>query len=261
MNKQTLPKTLEKPAEDQPRAISDLLIKFLERRDVVTERDREKLKSLPVTRQSFGPGEVIIPKSRHVTRSCLMVSGMSARCHTVNRSNEETVITALHVPGDFVDLHGFLLAGLEHTVRSCGKSEVEFVDHSELRKVTESYPHLTRLLWLSTLIDAAIHRQWLVAAASLRSSAHLAHLISELHLRLKIVGLAENDKFQLPLLQRELAEVLGYSPIHINRAVRDLRDRGILLWSGFDITILKLGALHNLAQFNSEYLDLECIAR
>lgn len=241
-------------------AISDVLIRYLQRRDEIGAADLERLRSIPVTRQEFAPGEVIIPRSVKLDRSCLMLSGMSARCHHLKRDNE-IVITALHVPGDFVDLHGFLLSGLEHTVRSCGVSEVEFVDHRELRKITEEFPHLTRLLWLSTLIDAAIHRQWLVAAASLRSSAHLAHLLSELHLRLKVMGLAEGDTFELPLLQRELAQILGYSPIHVNRSVRDLRDRGLVRWTGSRVAILDLKGLHAFAEFQPEYLDLEQTAR
>nr|WP_246449120.1 helix-turn-helix domain-containing protein [Paracoccus amoyensis] len=110
---------------------------------------------------------------------------------------------------------------------------------------------------MATLIDAAIHRQWLVAAASLRSSAHLAHLLCEIYIRLNAVGAASNFQFSLPLLQRELADILGYSSIHVNRAVRDLRDRGFVRWTGSDITILNWDGLARLARFDSTYLDLE----
>ena len=126
-----------------------------------------------------------------------------------------------------------------------------------LTEITENYPHLTRLLWMSTAIDAAIHRQWLVAANALRSSAHLAHLICEIYTRLAAVGAARDHRLTLPLLQRELANILGYSSIHINRAVRDLRDRGLVRWAGTDIQILDWLGLARLARFDPEYLDLE----
>lgn len=124
-------------------------------------------------------------------------------------------------------------------------------------RLLKNFPHLTRLMWMATLIDAAVHRQWLVAAASLRSSAHLAHLLCEIYTRLNAVGAAANMHFTLPLLQRELADILGYSPIHINRAVRDLRDRGLIRWTGSDITILDWDGLRRLARFDPTYLDLE----
>ncbi|WBU63282.1 Crp/Fnr family transcriptional regulator [Paracoccus aerodenitrificans] len=241
-------------------AVSDYFIRYLERRDLLTDAERERLARLDTRRVKFAPGATIIARQEIVDHSCLMLSGMSARIHMVPRANDR-VITALHVPGDFIDLHGFVLAGLEHNVVAMGPVEVEFVSHDQLREITDDWPHLTRLLWMSTTIDAAIHRQWLVAAASLRSSAHLAHLLCELYTRLHSVGAASDLSFTLPLLQRDLANILGYSPIHINRAVRDLRERGLIRWSGTEVQILDWPGLASLARFTPEYLDLEKLAR
>ncbi|WBU53447.1 Crp/Fnr family transcriptional regulator [Paracoccus sp. SCSIO 75233] len=241
-------------------AISDFFIRFLERRDRLSEAERERLAAVRTERISFSPGQVIVAQDTQTEHSCLMLSGMSGRIHKLPRGNDR-VITALHVPGDFIDLHGFVLAGLEHTVVAMGATEVEFVSHDQLRDITDDWPHLTRLLWMSTTVDAAIHRQWLVAAASLRSSAHLAHLLCELYTRLHAVGAAEDYRFTLPLLQRDLASILGYSPIHINRAVRDLRERGLIRWSGSEVEILDWQGIVALARFRPDYLDMERVRR
>ena len=242
-------------------AITEYFIRFLQRRDSLPERDLARLRALRTQHVSFASGEVIVPVDRVAKRSCMMLRGMSARSHRLVGRPDERVITALHVPGDFVDLHGFVLAGLEHSVVALGPAEVEFVDHEELVEVTENFPHLTRLLWMATLIDAAVHRQWLVAAASLRSSSHLAHLLCELYTRLNLVGAADKLRFTLPLLQRELADILGYSPIHINRAVRDLRDRGLIRWTGTEVEIIDWQGLAKLSRFDPCYLDIERINR
>lgn len=238
-------------------AITEYFIRFLQRRDTLTEEDLARLRALRTEHVSFASGAVIVPADRAARRSCMMLRGLSARSHQLVGRPEERVITALHVPGDFVDLHGFVLAGLEHSVVAIGPAEVEFIDHSELTEITENFPHLTRLLWMATLIDAAVHRQWLVAAASLRSSAHLAHLLCEIYTRMNMVGAASHHQFMLPLLQRELADILGYSPIHVNRAVRDLRDRGLIRWAGADVKILDWPGLAALARFDPAYLDME----
>lgn len=242
-------------------AITEYFIRYLQRRDSLTDADLDRLRAVKTEQVSFAPGQTIVPAERVVKRSCMMLRGLSARSHQLVGRPEERVITALHVPGDFVDLHGFVLAGLEHTVLAVGPAEVEFVDHGELTDITVNFPHLTRLLWMATLIDAAVHRQWLVASASLRSSAHLAHLLCEIYTRLNVVGAACDNRFSLPLLQRELADILGYSPIHVNRAVRDLRDRGLIRWSGADVTILDWTGLARLARFDPTYLDLEKLSR
>lgn len=242
-------------------AITEYFVRYLQRRDQLSAEDIDRLRATPTTHESFGPGEIIVPQGRMATRSCMMLRGMSARQHRNAARPEERVITALHVPGDFVDLHGFVLAGLEHDVVSMGRSEVEFVGHDELREITAHFPHLTRLLWMSTVIDAAIHRQWLVASASLRSSAHLAHLLCEIYTRLATVGAAQNHVFTLPLLQKELADILGYTSIHINRAVRDLRASGLLRWTGQEVEILDWPRLVRFARFRPEYLELEQASR
>jgi len=238
-------------------AITEYFIRFLQRRDTLSDQDLSRLRAVRTEHVAFGPGEQIVSADRAEKRSCMMLRGLSARSHQLVGRTDERVITALNVPGDFVDLHGFVLAGLEHSVIAVGSAEVEFIDHAELTEITENFPHLTRLLWMATLIDAAVHRQWLVAAASLRSSAHLAHLLCEIYTRLNAVGAAANHQFSLPLLQRELADILGYSPIHVNRAVRDLRDRGLIRWSGADVNILDWKGLSTLARFDPSYLDME----
>ena len=241
-------------------ALSDYFIRYLERRDSLSEAERARLSEIKTQRASFASGDIIVARDVVVDQSCLMLSGMSARVHRLP-GNAGRVITALHVPGDFIDLHGFVLAGLEHTIVAMGPTEVEFVSHDQLREITNDWPHLTRLLWMSTTIDAAIHRQWLVAMASLRSSAHLAHLLCEIYTRLSAVGAARDHRFTLPLLQRDLASILGYSPIHVNRAVRELRERGLIRWSGTEVEILDWPGLVALAQFTPDYLDMEQLDR
>lgn len=242
-------------------AITEYFVRYLQRRDQLSDCDLGRLRAIQTTHVVFQPGEVIVPQGRIASRSCMMLRGMSARQHQLRDRPGERVITALHVPGDFVDLHGFVLAGLEHDVISMGPSEVEFVDHDELRSITQNFPHLTRLLWMSTVIDAAIHRQWLVAAASLRSSGHLAHLLCEVYTRLASVGAAQNLIFTLPLLQKELADILGYTPIHINRAVRDLRDGRLIRWTGTEVQILDWQGLARLGRFDPMYLEMDKVRR
>ena len=242
-------------------AITEYFVRYLQRRDNLSPKDLERLRAIRTEQASFAAGEVIVPAGSSPTRSCMMLRGISARSNQLVGRPDDRVITALHVPGDFVDLHAFVLSKLDHSIIAVGPVEAEFIDHSELTEISRNFPHLTRLLWMATLIDSAIHRQWLVAAASLRSSAHLAHLLCEIYTRLNAVGAASDGQFQLPLLQRELADILGYSPIHVNRAVRDLRDRGLIRWSGSDITIIDWKGLVLLARFDPSYLDLERTSR
>lgn len=235
-------------------AIADYFIEYLEARDLLEERDHSRLRRLRTRNQSFPPGEEIIRNGAAKLRCGMLISGMTARAHHAN-SSRQRVITALHVSRDFIDLHGFVLGQPDYSVVSLGYCEVEFADPDDLAEISAQNPHLGRMMWLSTLKDAAIYRQWLVAGASLRSNAHLAHLLCEIYFRMAAAGAAQNHCFTLPMLQRELADILGYSPIHINRAVRDLRDRGLIRWRGALIEITDWPGLVELAAFDPGYLE------
>lgn len=104
--------------------------------------------------------------------------------------------------------------------------------------ITERHPHLGRLLWLDTIIDAAIHRQWLVAMGRRSGLGHLAHLVCELYLRLQAVGQTGDLSFDLPLTQNVLGDALGLSAVHVSRLISELRAEGVVQWSGGRIDIL-----------------------
>src|SRR5690606_27397904 len=109
--------------------------------------------------------------------------------------------------------------------------------HQRLKVLTEHHPHLTRLLWLSTLIDGAIHREWLIAA-SRSAPEQIAHLVCELYVRLQHTTSITNGTFTLPVTQMELGEALGLSAVHVNRSLQQLRSENLFTWQNQEIRIL-----------------------
>ncbi len=165
-------------------------------------------------------------------------------------------ITAIHVPGDFVDLHSFLLKTMDHGVMALTACELALVPHATLLRITEEKPHLARLLWLGTLIDAAIHREWLTMMGRSSATAHMAHLICELFCRLQLVGLTDGWSFRCPLTQEELGDTLGLSTVHVNRVLKELRERKLVSWQNGIVTIANWQGLQDLGEFSELYLNL-----
>ena len=226
----------------------------LSRRDDLSEDERAVLRALPVERRQHAHGDRIVAEGPAPEGSCLLVDGMAMRAHRIGRARR--VISALHVPGDFVDLHGFLLAHLDHDIVAVGPCTIEFVAAEHLEAITRDHPHLTRLLWLDTLIDAKMHRVWIAARAALRGTQRVGHLICELHARLRVAERVAEDGFAMPLDQRGMAEVLGYSVVHVNHAVRDLRAEGLLEWDRGHMRLPDPEALARYSGFDPAYLEI-----
>jgi CRP-like cAMP-binding protein len=226
---------------------------FLRRRTELSDRVLDALADVPVERRVIEDGETIVPAGPVPDRSCLMIRGVALRRHP--GSSTPPRVSALCLPGDFLDLHAYLLDNLDHETVAVGRTVVEFVARSELDRLTHANFEVTRALWRETLVDAKIHRAWIVAAAGLQASQRIAHLLCELEVRLSRVGLADDGHFTSPLDQKRVAEVLGLSTVHVNRAVQELRTTGLLGWKGRSIHLIDRPAIRAFAKFDPSYLN------
>ena len=229
------------------------LLKFFSARDDLGLHDITALRGLFTGSESFSAKEELILEGAKPTGSMLLVKGFVARYRYDNEGERQ--LSALHVPGDFIDLHGFLLRRMDHGILALTSCKVLRAPHSRLVEVSAQQPHLTRMLWMSTVIDAAIHRAWIVASGRSTAVAHIAHFLCEISHRLQIVGLSDGRQFGLPITQQDCADLLGRSLVHINRGLRQLKSLGFLAWSGGVVTLLKHEALIEMSEFDPTYLS------
>ncbi len=227
----------------------------LERRDrlephevAIVERLAERSKLVPA-------GTDMVREGESPQHSLLMLSGWSARYNILSDGKRQ--ISALHIAGDFVDLHSLLLKPMDHSVGALTDCTVAEVPHTLLRDISATAPHLTRMLWMLTVIDAAIFRRWLVASGHLPAPGQIAHCFCDLFVRLSVVGLAEEFAFDLPVSQADVGDAMGLSAVHVNRCLKSLRRDGLLRWHGGRVTILDWDGLRALAEFDAAYLNLE----
>lgn len=231
-------------------------IKKLERRDAVSAEEKAALLAAAGSIETYAAGSDIVREGDRPDRSTLVASGFSIRYRLVG--NGERQITAIHLPGDFVDLHSFLLKTMDHSVGALSACRVVTFPHANLRTITERFPHLTRMLWLTTLLDSAIQREWIVAMGRRSALEQMAHLLCELFTRLDIVGLgAPSKELILPMNQSGLGDALGLSTVHVNRTLQQLRGAHLISWQGQAVRILDWDRLAELAEFDPAYLHLE----
>ncbi|HYI64630.1 MAG TPA: Crp/Fnr family transcriptional regulator [Allosphingosinicella sp.] len=187
--------------------------------------------------------------------SILLLEGILCRYKDLRDGQRQ--ISELHVAGDFADLHGFTLKRLDHSVMALTRCRVAIVPHERLTAITRDHPHLTRIYWFLTNVDAAIHREWVLSLGRRTAISRLAHLFCELHFRLGLVGLADETGYALNLTQVDLAECLGLTPVHVNRVLRELRERGLVEFRGGRVAIRDRPGLERVAEFDPSYLYLE----
>lgn len=197
----------------------------------------------------------IVRHGEELKESLLLLDGWMAR--TKDMADGRQQISELQFCGDFVDIHGFTLKRLDHNVTSLTPCRVAVVPHKNFKNLLERFPHLTRIYWMMTNIDAAIHREWTVSLGRRSALSRMAHLFCEIHERLRIVGQTNGNSFDFPLTQQELAECLGLTSVHINRTLQELRKRELIEVHRRRATIPDLKALQAIGEFDINYLYLE----
>jgi len=169
----------------------------LAQHDDLTDWERERLAAVISRGRSVAVGQDIVSVGTRPTYSTLLIEGLAARYKLLADGSRQ--ITALQVTGDFVDLHAFLLKTMDHGIVALSPCVVAYAPHADLKTITEEAPHLARLLWLDTLVDGAIHREWIVAMGRRSKDGHLAHLICELFVRLRAVNRTSGHSFHFLL--------------------------------------------------------------
>jgi CRP-like cAMP-binding protein len=223
--------------------------------DVLSDEEKALLVGAMSFEKEFSTGQDLVSAGSRPTYSTLILEGFAARYKVLDNGGRQ--FTSLQVPGDFVDLHAFLLKTMDHGIVALSPCRVICAEHSRLRAITEQAPHLTRLLWLDTLVDGAIHREWIVAMGRRSKTSHLAHLVCELFVRLQVVQRTNGMSFRLPLSQAELADVLGLSVVHMNRVIGALRRSNLIGWANYKVTILDWQRLQQVAEFDPTYLSMK----
>lgn len=217
--------------------------------------ERERLEAAISEIQTLEPRSTIVCAGHRLEQSTLLVEGFMSRY--IDDRNGLRQLVAVHVPGDFVDLHAYPLKELEHDVAAMTAVTVAIVPHANLDALTAELPRLIRKLWFATLIDAAIHRAWLFRLGRLDAVGGVAHFLCETNARLVSAGLSDGRRFALGITQTDLAEICGLTNVHVNRVMRYLREERLCVFRSSLVEILNPEQLAKRGQFDPSYLYIE----
>lgn len=195
-------------------------------------------------------------KPRGVT---LILQGWACRYKALEDGRRQ--IVAFLLPGDLCDLDVFILREMDHSLGALTPVLVADIMAETLDEVMGRHPRITKALLWNQLVTAAIQREWTVSLGQRSAFERMAHLLCELFLRLRGVGLAEGGRCDLPLTQAELADATGLSAVYVNRTLQELRGQGLIALRGRELVIPDLKALQEAAQFNPNYLHLDRVGR
>lgn len=80
----------------------------------------------------------------------------------------------------------------------------------------------------SVLVSINRQAEWIVSLGRRSATERLCALIHDIFGRLRANGRIIDDHCALPLTQYDLADIVGLTPVHVNRVLKTLRTRGVI---------------------------------
>ena len=232
----------------------NLLARKLQRYVPLSDADRIWLA------EALGPARIIPARSDIIREGDdpkgvnVVVEGWACRYRQLRDGRRQ--IVSILLPGDLCDPHIFLLDRMDHTLGTITPVTLSQISGRALQDLSARSPVLDEAMIREGLATVAIQREWTVSLGRRSAIERIAHLFCELHARLEAVGLADATGCPFPLIQADLADALGQTPVHVNRSLKELRGTGLISLSKRQLTVHDRAGLDEFAEFDPTYLHL-----
>ena len=232
------------------------MLRKLEYWQKLPAEDRAAVLALPHTIKRYEAHQYIVREFDRAEYSCVLLSGFAIRHKTVAGGHRQ--ILAIHMKGETVDLQNSLLDRADHSVQMLTAGVAAMVPREAVRRLAFERPAVGQAMWIDTLVDASIFREWIANIGRRDARTRVAHLLCEFSLRLEVAGLGAQTNYELPMTQDQLADATGLTSVHVNRTLKSLERDGLI--ERRTPRFIDIGDWRKLAEvgdFNSAYLHLE----
>ena len=206
-------------------------------------------------REERYPAGANIAVEGEAPRSAFVVTRGIACRYRLMQDGRRQILTIL-IPGDFFDLHGFLLKATDHSVATIGPTWIAAFDREAVMDIVLNHPRIGAALWWSEMQEDAMLRERIVALRRRGARGRLAYLLCEIVWRQRAIGMAEDHAIRLPFTQTDLADTLGLTSVHINRVLQGFRRDELITLEHRRLTLRNVEKLQAISGLTSRYLQL-----
>ena len=230
----------------------EIFLRKLLSHSLLSTDDQTAILSLPHGIRHFEPNTYILREGDRSGICPILCAGFAYRQKSTHEGGRQ--IVALKIPGDALDFQSMYVRTIDHNLQALTAVELVIVALTDFEKLVERRPAIARAVIVDILVEASIGREWLLNLGRRNALSRLAHILCELHYRLVDTRSDGLDARNVPLTQEQVADLLGLTPVHINRTLKELERRGAIARHGRGIRLGDIDALRALADFSDTYL-------
>src|SRR5580700_5187420 len=178
------------------RRTPNLLVAKLAQFARLSDRDVGVLDALYQREERFRAGENISIEGKAPRSAFVVTRGMACR-YRLMADGRRQILTIL-IPGDFFDLHGFLLRATDHSVATLSPARIASIGRDAVIDIIANHPRIGAALWWSTIQEQAMLRERIVALGRRSARGRVAYFLCEIVWRQRVIGMAEGHAIRLP---------------------------------------------------------------
>lgn len=224
----------------------------LTRRSPLGPAETNAILALQYRLADVDPGTYLVREGNKVKNCCLLLWGFVYQSKITGSGSRQ--IVSIHLRGDLVDLQNTLIEDADHNVQALTHAQVAYIPCQAILNLTEAYPAIGRALWLDTLVDASMAREWILNIGQRNARQRIAHLLCELALCQEAAGICKAPDYELPMTQEQIGDATGLTSVHVNRTLGTLRADGLISTDGRKVTIKDWSGLRSAGDFSKGYL-------
>ena len=225
----------------------------------VTRDDVDWFLRVPHRVVDVEPGVDLVTMGKPARDVFVVEAGWAIRYRLIDDGRRQIVNFML--PGDCFDLQAIVHARADHAITAATPMRLRKTTSSRFLEVVRTNARMATAFWWTAVQEEAILREQIVRIGRRSARERVAHLLLELHRRMTLSGLAQDETLQLPVTRDMIGDALGLSPIHVSRTLTTLRKDGLIATSRRRVDILDRDAMAEAADFNSAYLHMDDASR
>jgi CRP-like cAMP-binding protein len=206
---------------------------------------------LDIAAKIYKPHSVISCQGDDDDRIFIVKSGWAILYRGLKNGDRQIIDTPLRG-----DIFGFCSVGGPRLASLASITELAVYEIStkELVEAISSHGLLGNKIICSLARLNAILAEHLINTGRRNAITRTAHFLLELEERLSIVGLSVHGRYECPLTQHDLADILGMTTVHVNRTLGELRKADLVSFKAGHVDVINRKKLVKIAGFDKEYL-------
>lgn len=196
----------------------------------LSENEREAVLRLPGEAYTVRRGYSVIRENDESRGFYLLLSGWAAAWNVLPNGGRQ--IAKIHLPGEPLGTPSMAMKRSTENLLAITDVTIADVSLARFGELFEAHPRVGARFLLSVQQERIALMDRLAAIGRVGAEASTASFLLDIYERLEPLGLVEEGSFDLMVTQEQIADVLGLTPVHVNRVLASLTAQGLIERNG-----------------------------